>query len=418
MSDIIPILAFILIPAYFACDAKWQNIILLFLSMAFIHTFFYYESYIILASLFIVYFLSYILTKMPSTKLLIIICLVVAGILIVIREQSLIVRSVISFLLLNSVAFLNSTMKQKSLPSFIEGCLYLAYFPKIICGPYEKLENFIPLLERHRSFSFSATAKGLTLIILGIFERYSIAGNISCIREKVAATGSQVSVIDLIFSGMLYGFELFFIISAFTNFAKGSSIIFGIPLSDNFKFPFISSSLSDFWRRWHISIHIWMKEHIYLPLKEHHSPFFISILVTFIASSIWHKPTLSFLIWGILASLLIYIEKILGLLKYQKYYGIPLVFVLTSILWIFFQTDNLSFFISNNIQFQSNIREALTGLVLAIGIAFVLSIFCELQGRLIEKKPLYFVLPAFVIDLFLLLSLWPSKIAINPIYGF
>jgi hypothetical protein len=142
------------------------------------------------------------------------------------------------------------------------------------------------------------------------------------------------------------------------------------------------------------------------------------MLITFFVSSIWHKPTFVFLIWGVLASLLILVEKKSGITKYQRYFGVPLVLVFTSLLWNFFQIDDISTFMSKGIQFQSCVSSAYPGLFVTCVIAFTLSVFCDIQTRLIENKPYYFAMPLFLVNIGLLLVLWPSRITLNSVYGF
>lgn len=418
MNAVLLVLTCSLLPAYFTCNAKWQNIILLILSAAFAWCVFPYESYILMFVLLFLYAFGRILSKRPSATLSFVICLSLASILFFLREYSLVVRSAISFLLLNSVALLHLSMKQEHLPPFIEGGLYLFYFPKIICGPYEKPEDFLAALNSKRFFSFSAVIKGFALILLGVLERYALAGNISSIRERLFIPTSQISVADLFMSGVLFGFELFFIISAFTNWAKGSSLIFGLPLSDNFRFPFLATSVSDFWRRWHVSVHVWMKDHIYLPLTRKKRSLVTCLAVTFLVSALWHKPTSGFLVWGILAALLTLIEKKAGLIHYPRYLAVPFVIALTGTVWVFFEIEDISFLISEDIQLQTTHAEAYPGIFVAVLIAFVTSLFCEFQGALIEKHSFHFTFPLFLVDFVLLLVLWPSMITVNSIYGF
>ena len=292
MNIAIIIIASSLVPAYFLCSATWQNAFLLILSVLFVYTFFPNESHVLFLATLILYGSAIIVRKRQTSKWLVISCIVFAGILVIVREECLITRSLVSFYILNSIAFLHLYVNKTERSSFIHGVLYLMYFPKLICGPYEKPEGFIAVLRERRVFSMSAIVQAINLILLGVLERYALAGNVANIRFSLLNQTTQIPILPFLFSGTLYGLEAFFVISAFTNWAKGLSLLFGIPISDNFNSPFLAKSVSEYWRRWHISVHSWMKEHVYLPLRGSGASVSIGILITFIISGISGTCTL------------------------------------------------------------------------------------------------------------------------------
>lgn len=405
-------------PAYFLSGASWQNVILCLLSIALAVSFLPHETSVFLFCAPILYAFGHVIVRKPATAWVVTLCVVLAGLLIIVREHTLVLRSVISFFVLNSVAFLRLVAQRKEVPPLVEGGLYLIYFPKMICGPYEQAESFLSSLRQTRSFSLLTTGRGLLLILLGIVERYVLAGNLSGIRTSIVGSMAVLSLADLFILGALFGFELFFIISAFTNWAKGVSMIFGIPLGSNFQFPFVSRSLSDFWRRWHVSVHTWMKEQVYLPLRGTSMSFFPCILATFVVSGVWHGSSLGFLVWGVVAALLTFAERRVGLAGFRGYVGIPFVFIITSALWVLFLIEDTSLPVSASIQLTGSIAAVYPKLIVVALAAFVATLLCDLHTETVEKGSLLFTSPLALIDVVLLVIALPGRVTLNSIYGF
>ena len=184
---------------------------------------------------------------------------------------------------------------------------YLLYFPKILSGPIERVQRFLPQIQKKREFDDALATDGLRQIIYGLFKKMVIADNCTPIVNSIFnyqdGNGSA-----LVLAGMLYIICVYADFSGYSDIACGISKLFNIRITNNFAFPFFSTNISEFWRKWHISLTSWMMDYIFTPLSFILRRFkklglFISILVTFTIVGIWHGANWTFIIFGVLHGL-------------------------------------------------------------------------------------------------------------------
>jgi len=208
--------------------------------------------------------------------------------------------------------------------------VYVAFFPKLIAGPIEKAKDFIPQLSVNTDVKYENISNGVKLILLGFFKKVVIADRLSEAVNKLYGGIAEYSWISILFVVFLYSFQLYADFSGYTDMARGIGKLFGINLTENFKRPYLSSSISELWRRWHISLSNWLRDYIFLPLsysiarkamkkslgsnpnpsktrsysyklfKPEYISYIAAIFITMTICGIWHGANWNFIIWGAL----------------------------------------------------------------------------------------------------------------------
>lgn len=205
---------------------------------------------------------------------------------------------------------------------------YLMFFPKLLSGPIERAHNFIPQLSQKKEFSYEQAVEGLKRILWGLFLKLVIANRLALYTDVVFNNYKQHSGITLLIASIFFTIQLFADFSGYTEIAIGSARILGYHLMENFNSPFISKSVTEFWRRWHISLTSWVNEYIYNPMVikcrawNKWSAIF-SVMVTFLILGFWHGASWNFLIFGLLQGIALTIEFLSRKLRKQIRSKIP-----------------------------------------------------------------------------------------------
>ena len=192
---------------------------------------------------------------------------------------------------------------QKSLFSVL---LYISFFPQLIAGPIVRYSDIADRL-RDREFSVDRVARGICRFIFGLAKKVLIANQMGLLADKVfgcatAGLGTGAAWVGAI----TYSLQIFFDFSGYSDMAIGLGCVFGFDFRENFNYPFISSSIQEFWRRWHISLSTWFKEYVYIPLggnRKGNARTTFNKLVVFFLTGLWHGANFTFIVWGMLHGL-------------------------------------------------------------------------------------------------------------------
>ncbi len=183
--------------------------------------------------------------------------------------------------------------------NLLECFTFLSLFPKLVSGPIILWKDFKPQLQNRRS-SLEQITDGIDRIIIGYAKKAIIADTfgvqINLINNGIAAGGVDVPTMWL--KALLYFFQLYFDFSGYSDIAIGLCKIFGFQLKENFNYPYLSKSISEFWRRWHISLGSWFREYVYIPLGGNRRRVYLNLMIVFILTGLWHGTGMQFLAWG------------------------------------------------------------------------------------------------------------------------
>ncbi len=232
-------------------------------------------------------------------------------------------------------------------PSFLDTVLYLSFFPTLLAGPINKAKPFIEQLNTTPKFNYVKAKNGFLLCFLGMFQKLVFADYLSSVVNTIYSNNT-LSGSFLIVAMILYSFQLYIDFDGYSNIAIGISAMMGIQLESNFKTPYLSSTIQEFWSRWHISLSSWFKEYIYIPLGGNRCGVirkYMNVMIVFLCSGVWHGSTINFVLWGFLHGVLNIIEDIIlkgmkPIIKpsiITKIIGIVINFSLVTIFWVFFR---------------------------------------------------------------------------------
>ncbi|MBR6032862.1 MAG: MBOAT family protein [Bacteroidaceae bacterium] len=197
--------------------------------------------------------------------------------------------------------------------TFLEYLLYLSFFPLLLAGPITRAKTFFPQIRREPPVSERLLYLGLWLVILGIVKKAIVADYIAQYNDWIFSAPDAYSGFECLMGLIGFSMQIYLDFSGYSDISIGIAAMIGIRLRENFAFPYRSRNLTEFWRRWHISLSTWFRDYLYIPLGGNRHGMFctcLSLLVTMIAAGIWHGSTLMFLIWGALHGIGLAIHKL------------------------------------------------------------------------------------------------------------
>lgn len=267
----------------------------------------------------------------------------------------------ISFLTFSQISYLIEIYTQKiEPPNFLKYCLYVLFFPKLIAGPIarpsEILSQFSP--QTLGQWDFRYFSQGISFLAIGLFKKAVIADQLARVVAPifVAATKDSLSFYRAWFGAITYGFQIYFDFSGYTDMAIGSALLFGIFLPLNFENPYGATSITDFWRRWHITLSSFLRDYIYIPLGGSRHGYIrklINLMIVMILCGIWHGAGLTFFVWGALHGAYLVIHNLWMSLRKSLGYSIEsssfpsrilgwgLTFTAVTISWVFFRAESI-----------------------------------------------------------------------------
>lgn len=226
--------------------------------------------------------------------------------------------------------------------------LYISFFPQLIAGPIVRYETIAREL-RERNATIDDFADGISRFIIGIAKKVILANQFALIADKAYSLPTETLSSLMAFMGALaYMLQIYFDFSGYSDMAIGLGKLFGFHFSENFNHPYMAKSVSDFWRRWHISLGTWFRDYVYIPLGGSRVSFgkqFRNIAIVWICTGVWHGANWTFITWGIYFGVLIILEKFTGLDKYLEK-SLILGHIYTMIIvffgWILFRAQSIT----------------------------------------------------------------------------
>ncbi|MBN2184281.1 MAG: MBOAT family protein [Candidatus Krumholzibacteriota bacterium] len=204
------------------------------------------------------------------------------------------------------------TPVQKHLGYF---AVYVSFFPQLVAGPIERSGRLLPQFFEKHGFSYSRATSGLKLMLWGFFKKIVIADRLAVLVNSVYNEPSAFPGTPVLVATFFFAFQIYCDFSGYSDIAIGSARIMGFELMENFRQPYFSRSISEFWKRWHISLSTWFRDYLYIPLggnRVSRPKWYYNLMATFVVSGLWHGANWTFLCWGALHGLFLVTENILG----------------------------------------------------------------------------------------------------------
>jgi len=241
--------------------------------------------------------------------------------------------------------------------SFIDVAAFVSFFPHLVAGPIMRATNLLPQVEQPRRFDAAAARDATVLIVWGFFKKLVIADNVGIVANKVF--GLEQPEFFVLWAGVFaFAIQIYADFSAYTDIARGVAKWFGFDLIKNFARPYLATGPADFWRRWNISLSTWFRDYVYIPLggsRRGPGRVAINLLITFLASGLWHGASWNYLLWGAYHGLLLIIARAAGAVwapppamrRALAPIQVVLMFALTCVGWLIFRETELDHLIAD-----------------------------------------------------------------------
>lgn len=177
--------------------------------------------------------------------------------------------------------------------------VFIAFFPQLVAGPIERAPRMLAIFSAPRRFCYGQGVEGLRRIMIGLFKKMVIADNCAETVSAVFSSWSSQGSLVLAYAAVLFTIEIYCDFSGYSDIAIGSAKLFGIDLSENFRAPYLSRGIAEFWRRWHITLMQWFRDYIYIPLGGGRRHKTRNTFIVFALSGLWHGANYTFVLWGI-----------------------------------------------------------------------------------------------------------------------
>ncbi|WP_290443210.1 MBOAT family O-acyltransferase [Clostridium sp. CF012] len=288
--------------------------------------------------------------------------------------------------------------------------LFVSFFPQVVAGPIEKSKNMLHQFDEKHVFDYERVKNGLLLMLWGVFVKIVVSDRLALLVNTVYSKPNNYKGFTILIATVFFTFQIYLDFMSYSDIARGAAQVLGFKITNNFKQPYLSKSIKEFWSRWHISLTSWFKDYLYFPLggnRRGKLRTYYNIMIVFLVSGLWHGATFNFIVWGGLHGLYQitgYLtkpikEKAIKSFKINteafsfKFLQVITTFMLVNFAWIFFKADtflNALRIIKNSFYF--NPRVFLDGSIFKLGldskefIIAIVGIFLVIIVDLMQKK--------------------------------
>ncbi len=295
---------------------------------------------------------------------------------------------------------------------FMDFALFVAFFPQLVAGPIERAANMLPQIEQLKPANWEEIKKGAALVFMGFIKKVLISDNIAKLVDQYFQNYASSDSIYIFTGLILFSFQIYMDFSGYSDIARGISKWLGIDLMKNFNQPYFSTNITEFWRRWHISLSTWLKDYLYIPLGGNRGgryKTYFNLMATMVLGGLWHGASWNFILWGFLHGLYLMLHKMyLELFKLKAAFEIKkwgfvtllkmvTVYLLVLITWLPFRSSSINetFSIFKKIVFwQGDIN---TNQLLYIGLMAFVLVLLDLPAYLTKKHTFILNLPKWML---------------------
>ena len=231
--------------------------------------------------------------------------------------------------------------------------LYVMFYPQLVAGPIERPQNLLHQFREKHNFNLDNVVPGLRLMLWGMFKKVVIADRLSVYVNEVYNHPDRYHGLPVILASVFFAVQIYCDFSGYSDIAIGSARVMGFNLMQNFRLPYFSTSVKEFWSRWHISLSTWFKDYVYFPLggnRKGNLRWYRNLMIVFLVSGLWHGANWTFIIWGGLHGVYLIIEAVLSRKGisvtaespgYKRMAGWIITMTLVVFGWVFFRAQNL-----------------------------------------------------------------------------
>ncbi len=262
----------------------------------------------------------------------------------------------ISFYTFQTLSYTFDIYRKKIEPTnnFIDFALFVSFFPQLVAGPIERAKSLLPQLSKKLKPNKEQIKQGITLIIMGLFRKVMIGDTAGRFVDNIFGNLEQYKSIEIIVALVLFSVQIYADFSGYSHIARGTAKLLGVELMKNFEQPYLSRNITEFWRRWHISLSSWLKDYLYISLggnRKGKYRIYVNLMITMLLGGLWHGASWNFVIWGGLHGLYLSIHKLtfgrqkVDSEKMKKFnfvdsFNVLITFILVLFTWIFFRSTS------------------------------------------------------------------------------
>ena len=259
----------------------------------------------------------------------------------------------ISFYTFQSLSYTTDVFRRKMKPTtdFVSFAAFISFFPQLVAGPIERAFNLLPQFHKKRLFDLNLAVKGMRQILWGLFKKIVIADTLSTYVDTIFNSYEVLPGSTLLLGAIYFSVQIYCDFSGYSSIAIGTARLFGFTLLQNFSYPYFSTNVSQFWRKWHISLTSWFRDYIYIPMGGSRGSLTKTIfntLFVFALSGFWHGANWTFVIWGLLngmyliPNLILKNKKVISENNLFGIFSMLITFGLITFSWIFFRSTNVA----------------------------------------------------------------------------
>lgn len=244
--------------------------------------------------------------------------------------------------------------------NLIDYALFVSFFPQLVAGPIERSKNLLPQFKERHTFSTERAEAGLRIVLVGMFKKIVVADMAAMYVDAVFARLDLYQGLTLALAVFLFTVQIYCDFSGYSDVARGTALILGFRLMENFSAPYFSGSITEFWSRWHISLSTWLRDYIYIPLGGNRKGFIrkcMNLMVVFLVSGLWHGANMTYVVWGGVHGVFRVLEECLrrirsgwaggkpageGFQRLKAFAGVIYCFCVVQFAWIFFRASSLT----------------------------------------------------------------------------
>lgn len=248
--------------------------------------------------------------------------------------------------------------KQKPVSSLVDYAVFVSFFPLLVAGPIERANHFLPQIQKPRKFDYIQAVEGLRLILWGMFKKIVVADNLAPKVNFIFSNYNELDGGTLWLGAIYFAFQIYCDFSGYSDIAIGTSKLLGFELLSNFKYPYFSRNIGEFWKRWHISLSSWFRDYLYIPLggsKNGILKAIRNVFIIFLVSGFWHGANWTYVCWGLIHALLYipsFIFKSQNKLSnvvaensffpsVKEFFQMAVTFFFVTISWVFFRSETI-----------------------------------------------------------------------------
>ncbi|MBI34587.1 MAG: membrane-bound O-acyltransferase family protein [Flavobacteriales bacterium] len=245
-----------------------------------------------------------------------------------------------------SIDIYNGKIKQPE-KKFGVFALFVSFFPQLVAGPIERASNLLPQFHKQVRFDFNRIQSGITLMLWGLFKKIVIADRLALIVNEIYNNPTEYHGYTLVIGTLFFAVQIYCDFSGYSDIAIGIARVLGFDFMKNFRTPYFSKSIGEFWNRWHISLSTWFRDYLYIPLGGNRVikwRWYYNLFITFLISGLWHGAEWTFVIWGAFHGALLILETLVKFEKKTHLIRILLnfkTFFLVCVGWVFFRANSL-----------------------------------------------------------------------------